>query len=307
MDLKIVFMGTPEFSVPAMEAVYEKYGLSAVVTVPDKPSGRGLKLGESPVKRTALKYGIPILQPESLKDAAFIDNLASFEPDIICVIAFRILPKAVYELARIASFNVHASLLPKYRGAAPINHAIMKGETESGLSTFILQEKVDTGNILLQHSAKFPFGTSAGDLHDLLMNMSPKITLETIDLLKSGDFTPLKQNDTEATPAPKIFPQDCFIDWNKPTIEVLNQIYGLSPYPGARTNFNGQLLKIIYATASGNTKLQPMHYTIEGNRFLIACSDGAIALDRIIPEGKREMKAEDFLKGYRGDKTGILS
>lgn len=300
-------MGTPEFSVPAMEAVYEKYGLSAVVTVPDKPSGRGLKLGESPVKRAALNYGIPILQPESLKDTTFIENLASFEPDIICVIAFRILPKAVYEIARIASFNVHASLLPKYRGAAPINHAIMNGETESGLSTFVLQEKVDTGNILLQHSVKFPFGTSAGELHDLLMNMSPNITLSTIDLLKSGNFTPLKQNDVEATPAPKIFPQDCFIDWNKPKIEVLNKIYGLSPYPGARTKFNGQLLKIIYASDSGNTRLQPGHYAIDGNKFEIACSDGAISLERIIPEGKREMKAEDFLKGFRGEKAGLMS
>lgn len=306
MSAKIVFMGTPEFSVPAMEAIHKNYDIRAVVTVPDKPSGRGLKLSASPVKHAALKYGLPILQPESLKDADFIESLKSFEPDIICVIAFRILPKAVYESARIASFNVHASLLPKYRGAAPINHAIINGETESGLSTFILQEKVDTGNILIQESVKFPFGTTAGMLHDILMEMSPEIALKTIELLQSGTFEPLKQNEDEATPAPKIFPKDCFIDWLQPTNSILNKIYGLSPYPGARTNFAGQLLKIIYATKSDNTKVFPGHYAINGNKFEIGCADGAIQLDKITPEGKREMNTVDFLKGFRGEKSGTL-
>lgn len=302
----IVFMGTPEFSVPAMNELHNIYGLKAIVTVPDKPSGRGLKLTMSPVKEAALQLNIPVLQPENLKSPEFIDELSKYNPDIICVIAFRILPKVVYEMAKIASFNVHASILPKYRGAAPINHAIINGDTKSGLSTFILQEKVDTGNILLQDEVEFKRGTTAGQLHDILMLMTPAIAVRTCEMLMSGKYTPLKQNDAEASPAPKIFPEDCFLDWNLSRDTVLNRIWGLSPYPGARTRLNGQLIKIIYAKKHEYKSLNHGDYIIRGSQFLVGCNDGSIELTDIIPEGKKEMKASEFIKGYRGESSGCL-
>ncbi len=306
MGTNIIFMGTPQFSVPSMLELHKVYGLKAVVTVPDKPSGRGLKLTMSPVKEAAQRLNIPVLQPESLKSNEFIEQLSQFSPDIFCVIAFRILPKAIYEMAKIASFNVHASILPKYRGAAPINHTIINGDTKSGLSTFILQEKVDTGNILLKDEVEFIRGTTAGELHDILMLMAPTIAIKTCELLISGNYSPLKQDDTQATPAPKIFPEDCYLDWNLSCEQLLNRIWGLSPHPGARTRFNGQLLKIIYAIEHKEKSLNPGDYMICDSQFIVGCRDGSIELLDIIPEAKKAMKASEFIKGYRGESSGQL-
>lgn len=303
----IIFMGTPEFSVPAMLKLHEIFGLQAVVTVPDKPSGRGLKLTMSPVKQAALELNLQVLQPESLKSEEFIEKLNILSPDIICVIAFRILPKAVYETAKIASFNVHASILPKYRGAAPINHAIINGDTNSGLTTFILQEKVDTGNILLQEEIQFPLGTTAGELHDLLMGMAPGIAVRTCQSLISGNYVPKKQDDSQSSPAPKIFPEDCFLDWNMPKNLLLQRIWGLSPHPGARTFFNRHLLKILYAVDSVYSSMEPGDFRIINDKFFVGCGNGTIELTKIIPEGKKVMNVSDFLKGYRGERSGKLA
>jgi len=302
----IIFMGTPEFSIPSLKAIYNKWGISAVVTVPDKPKGRGRKLQASPVKEFALENNIKVLQPESLKNEEFIAQIKAINPDIICVIAFRILPEAVYSLSNIASYNIHGSLLPKYRGAAPINWAIINGETKTGLSSFILQKKVDTGELLLKKEIDLKTGTTAGELHDKLMYIAADLSLETIDLLIDNDYQTLEQDDKEASPAPKIFKNDCLIDWNKNAEILRNFIHGLSPYPAAWTTWNDKTLKILRVKITENDIGKPGQYKIENDIFYIMTADYTLEIVELKIEGKRAMKTKDFLKGYRGDLSGII-
>ncbi len=301
---KIIFMGTPEFAVPSLEAIYEKFGISAVVTVPDKPKGRGLKLIPSPIKAKALELGLTIFQPEKLKEEEFLSNIKEINPDIIVVIAFRILPRELYTIPKIASFNIHGSLLPKYRGAAPINHAIINGETQSGLTSFILQDKVDTGDILLRKSLDISPTMNAGDLHDALMPMAANLSLETIDLLLTGSITTLSQDNTLATPASKLFKENTKINWELSADQVNNFIRGLSPYPAAWTNFNGETLKISGIEKTDNSNLNPCEFIISKKEFLVGTSDFDIKILTLQPPNKKSMPVNDFLNGYRGLSEG---
>lgn len=305
---RIVFMGTPDFAVASLEAIHRVYPVTAVVTTPDKPKGRGLKLQSSPVKAAAERLGITtILQPTSLKTPEFHQELASLQPDIIAVVAFRILPRAIYSLARLGAFNVHGSLLPRYRGAAPINWAIIKGETETGVTSFLLADVVDTGAMLDTRRIAIPDGMTAGELHDALMPLAAELAVETCSALLHGTAQGKPQNDEEATQAPKIFRDDCRIAWHDSVHNVRNTIHGLSPYPGAWTTMNNTVLKIFRADAIAGTTLAPGEFAIDSSSFVVGCADGALVLRSLQPEGKRALPVADFLRGYRGPERGMLS
>jgi methionyl-tRNA formyltransferase len=306
--MNIVFMGTPEFAVASLQMINRHYPVRAVVTVPDKPKGRGLEVHPSAVKQAALELGIPtILQPISVKEPSFIEALAAIQPDIFAVVAFRILPREVFTLARLGAFNIHGSLLPKYRGAAPINWTIANGETESGVTSFLLADSVDTGSMLGQRTIAIPDGMTAGELHDALMPLSAELALETCQMLASGNITPITQNDIEATKAPKIFRGDCRIDWNKPARVIRNFIHGMSPHPGAWTLLaDGKMLKVMRAAVAENITLPSGSYIQNGVEWFVGCADGTLRLTEIQPEGKRIMLTSEFLRGYRGATEGVF-
>lgn len=301
--MRIVFMGTPEFAIPSLKILLEnQYEIPAVVTVPDKPRGRGQELAPPPVKEFALKHKLEILQPISLKDKDFIDRLAQLSADLTVVVAFRILPREVFEIPRRGSINLHASLLPKYRGAAPINWAIINGEKETGVTTFFLKEMVDTGNIILQARTPINDDETAGELHDRLAEIGAEIVLQTVRLIELGRAHPRGQDNALATYAPKIERQMCKIDWAKTTEEVHNFVRGLSPDPTAFTYHNGKRLNI-YRTrkskveAPSGTPGEVIDRT--KTELLIATRDGVLAIEEIQREGKKRMKVEEFLRGYR--------
>lgn len=297
--LRIVFMGTPHFAVPCLEALAKEFTLEAVVTVPDKKQGRGRQLKASPVKEKAQELAIEVLQPESLKDDAFINRLKEINPDIICVVAFRILPKEVYTIAKIASFNIHGSLLPKYRGAAPINWAIINGDKKTGLTSFILKEKVDTGSILLKKEIEIWENMTAGDLHDKMMPIAANLAVDTVNLIEKGDFVPLEQDDSLASAAPKIFREDCRIDWTKNQSEVINFIHGVSPIPGAWTLLGDKVLKIYRVEKAENFDSEEGKILIDRKSFRVQTNDGAVRLKELQIEGKKKMSIEDFLIGNK--------
>jgi methionyl-tRNA formyltransferase len=303
-SVNIVFMGTPEFAVPTLEKLHSEFGVKAVVTIPDKPKGRGKQMQSSDVKLKALELGLPVLQPEKLKDESFINELKSYEPDIIVVLAFRILPEEVFKIARIATFNIHGSLLPAYRGAAPINWAIINGEKKTGLTSFILEKKVDTGNILFQKTVPITDNMTDGDLHDLLMPLAADMAVDTCNSLLSGEYQLLPQDDSKASPAPKIFPEMCEIKWNQHARELCYFINGMSPFPGAWTTWNGERLKIIRAAFSACSKGIPGEFSIAQNSFLVQCDKGIISILELQLPGKKIMKTVDFLRGYRGEMSG---
>ncbi len=305
--MNIIFMGTPDFAIPTLDALNQKYGVKAIVTVPDKAKGRGLQMQASAVKEFALAHNIPILQPESLKDSDFIENLKSYNPDIICVVAFRILPREVYSLPKIASFNIHGSLLPKYRGAAPINRAIMAGEKISGVTSFILQDKVDTGNILFKKEFEIAENMTAGELYESLKPLAANLAFETCEALFSGNYTTLIQDELQASPAPKIFREDCKIDFLKLAIEIKNLIHGVAPHPGAWCNFGDLTFKILKCELSNNLNLPFGNYKIESKEMKVQCADYSLKLLEVQLQGKRVMSIIDFLSGFRGEKTGQLN
>jgi methionyl-tRNA formyltransferase len=306
----IIFMGTPEFAVASLRAVHEQFPVRAVVTVPDKPRGRGLQMQSSPVKQAALELGIhTILQPESLKTPVFHAELAALEPDVIVVVAFRILPANIYTLARLGAYNVHGSLLPKYRGAAPINWAIIEGERETGVTSFLLANSVDTGAMLGHRTVPIPDGMTAGELHDAMMPLAADLAVETCGQLLHGTATPLPQNDTQATKAPKIFRETCAIHWTQPAKRVRNFIHGLSPYPSAWTTLpDGKTLKILRAALVQRSELIPNldvgEFIIQSGTMIVACDSGALSLVEIQPENKRAMPTSEYLRGYRGVQRG---
>ncbi len=303
---RIVFMGTPHFAVPALQAVHERFGVAGVVTVPDKPQGRGQSVRPSAVKQAALDLGItPILQPARLKDPEFHAQLSDLRPDILCVIAFRILPREVYTLARLGAFNVHASLLPRFRGAAPINHAIIEGETESGVTSFLLNDVVDTGSLLLQRSLPIADGTTAGELYAQLMPLAAACAVDTCQALIDGTAAPKPQDDTRASPAPKVFRETAVIDFTQPRKRVRDHIHGHSPAPGAWTVWNGDILKIFRA-AFADDACEPGTFRIVADRFVVGCADGSLELTEIQMPGKKRMLVGDVLRGYRGPEQGTL-
>lgn len=302
--MRIVFMGTPEFAVPSLRVLLEHgYAIPAVVTAPDKPRGRGQQVSSTPIKAFALEHQLSLFQPPRLDDPQFVQLLASLQPDLIVVVAFRILPKEVSTLPRLGSINLHASLLPRYRGAAPIHWAIINGETETGVTTFFLQEKVDTGNILLQARVRIEPDETAGELHDKLAAVGAEVVLQTVRLIELGMVHPRPQDDRLASLAPKIFKDDCRIDWAKSTQQVHNFVRGLSPAPCAWTIHASKRLKI-YRTAIetiqrhvGNA--QPGEIVqAENALLLLKTGDGIIAIKEIQQEGRKRMGVEEFLRGY---------
>jgi methionyl-tRNA formyltransferase len=307
--MNIIFMGTPQFAVPSLEALLNSHHkIQAVVTAADKPKGRGLKITQSPVKQFAAENGIKLLQPLNLKDNEFIDELKQLTPELIVIVAFRILPPEVFTLPKFGSVNLHASLLPKYRGAAPINRAIINGETLTGVTTFFLKEKVDTGNIILQKAVPVSDEDNFGSLHDGLMNIGAALLLETINLIetKQGDVPLTAQDEKQASPAPKIFKEECRILWNVPVVNVHNLIRGLAPYPGAFTIFNNKVVKIYKSTLTDIEKInKPGDLIVIKNDMFVSASDYMLKIEEIQPEGKRRMKIAEFLAGNRikkGDK-----
>ena len=302
-------MGTPDFAVPSLEILLKNnYHIAAVVTAPDKPRGRGQQVWYTPVKESALKHSLSLLQPESLKSADFITSLASFRPDLLVVVAFRILPPQVFSIPAKGAFNLHASLLPKYRGAAPMNWAIINGEKESGVTTFFLREKVDTGNIILQARVAIPASMTAGELHDTLSDVGAEIVLQTVRLIELGKTQPRQQDDSLSSPAPKIFKDDCRIDWKKPAATIHNFIRGLSPYPGAWTMHGGTMLKI-YRSEKSEVRMQNPEaggITVSEGTLHVATGNGTISVLEIQQEGKKRMSAEEFLRGYKFNNDDLL-
>lgn len=306
--MKIIFMGTPEFAVPSLEILLTSHHtISAVVTTPDKPQGRGLKLGPSPVKKFALENNLNIVEPVDLKDSNFVDEITHFNPDLIVVVAFRILPKEIFSIPKFGSFNLHASLLPKYRGAAPINWALINGETETGVTTFFLDEKVDTGNIIMQNKCEITETDNAGTLHDKLANIGARTVLSTVSLIEmtNGNVPVYPQDESLFTKAPKIFKEFCEINWDNSIETVHNFIRGLSPVPTAYTFHNNKFIKI-YKSAKCFAKNKPEDISVEpgklfkeDNKLFVFCNDGLIEIKELQIEGKNRMLTEEYLRGHR--------
>ena len=293
-------MGTPEFAVPSLQILHHaRYPILAVVTAAEKPRGRGRKVSSTAVGEFASKNSLPLLQPDSLRDPDFIDQLRKLKPDILVVVAFRILPLEVFGIPRIASFNLHASSLPAYRGAAPINRAIMNGESMTGLTTFVLADEVDTGGILLQQSFPIHPNENAGSLHDRLAVEGSKMVLDTVRLLEAGKAKPVPQDDSLATPAPKIRKEDCRIDWTRLAPSIHNQIRGLSPHPGSFTTHNGKGLKIYKSTPTQIRSAGSPGTLTVGREFLrVASGNFLLSIEELQQEGKRRMMVDEFLRGY---------
>ena len=308
--MRIVFMGTPEFAVASLDALV-KAGkkVVAVVTAPDRPAGRGQKLKPSAVKTYAIDNGIPVLQPERLKDPEFIAQLSSLKADLQVVVAFRMLPEIVWDMPPLGTVNLHASLLPHYRGAAPINHVLINGETETGVTTFLLQHEIDTGNILFAEKVAIGPDETAGELHDKLMEVGATILVKTVNALEQNSVTPKPQSSLiegeqkELKSAPKIFREHCHLDWNQKVDDLHNLIRGLSPYPAAFTELNGKTIKIFRSAkeyADSENVPAPGTPTSDNKTFLkFSAQDGFIHVLELQAEGKKKMEVVDFLRGVK--------
>ncbi len=308
--LRIVFMGTPEFAVATLEAIYEnEHKIVGVITAPDRPAGRGRKLQQSAVKQYALKKELPILQPTNLKSKKFLDELKSLKANLQIVVAFRMLPKVVWGMPKYGTFNLHASLLPNYRGAAPINWAIINGEQKTGVTTFYIDEKIDTGEILLQQETDIDENETAGELHDKLMAIGARLVIQTVDLIASGKATTEKQVvSEEIKSANKIYKETCQIDWQKPLAEIYNHIRGLSPYPTAWTHLiNGKeaiflkIYKVSKEVDSHNHKIGTILATKK--ELKVAVKGGYIVLVEVQFSGKKRMPISDLLNGLKMSKN----
>jgi methionyl-tRNA formyltransferase len=296
-------MGTPEFAVASLDALVQAgYNIVGVITAPDKPAGRGMKMNESAVKKYAVEKGLHILQPPKLKDPEFISTLKALQPDLQIVVAFRMLPEIVWNLPPMGTINLHGSLLPQYRGAAPINWAVINGEKETGVTTFKLQHEIDTGNILLQESFPIEDDETAGDVHDRMKEIGAHLLVKTVEGLISGSLAEMPQaTDANTKHAPKLFTETCKIDWLNSTAAIHNLIRGLSPYPGAFTYLNDKMLKIYKAKKemAAHSK-QPGDIDTDKKSYLkYAAADGYIHVLELQLEGKKKMPVEEFLKGYR--------
>lgn len=309
-DLRIVFMGTPDFAVAPLDALLEAgFNIVGVVTNPDKPAGRGRKLQESAVKIYAKERGLKILQPEKFRDEEFLKELEELKADLQVVVAFKMLPEIVWNMPRLGTINIHASLLPHYRGAAPLNWAIINGEKETGATTFLLKHEIDTGNIIMQEKLSIADDENIGELHDRLMILGSKLIVKTVKAVEQGNYTLTEQDallaGEQAKHAPKIFKEDCKIDWTQTVNNIYNLIRGLSPYPAAWTVFNSQddkELNIKIFTASKELidhKLLAGTLISDAKTFIkVAAKDGYIQLESIQMAGKKRMSIEDFLRGF---------
>ena len=309
-SLRIVFMGTPEFASTSLRRLVEEgYNVVAVVTTPDKPAGRGQKMHQSDVKLTALELGLPILQPERLRDEAFLESLKELNPDLGVVIAFRMLPEVVWAMPKFGTFNLHASLLPEYRGAAPINWAIINGEKRTGVTTFLLNHEIDKGAIIEQESIDILPDDNIGSLYDKLMNIGSALVTRTVDKIAEGNYTTVEQmhiDESTLKPAPKIFKEDCRIDWSKGAESIHNLVRGLSPYPAAWSPLfiDGQecgSMKIFTThTEQANIDVAPGTVRTDGKSYVaVAAADGWVYIDEVQMAGKRRMAIKELLLGWR--------
>lgn len=298
-------MGTPEFAVPSLEILLDNgYDIPAVVTAPDKPGGRhGTQV--SAVKKCALARGLRVLQPEKLKNPVFLEELRSLKADLQVVVAFRMLPQAVWAMPPLGTMNLHGSLLPKYRGAAPINWAIINGEQETGLTTFLLKHEIDTGDVLFQEPLPIGENETAGELHNRMMTLGAQLVLQSVQAIERGEARPVPQSSAEASHAPKIFHETCHIDFAQPTAQVHDFIRGLSPYPGAWTELDGKTVKILRTEKGSQPRADDLRpapgvFFSDGKNFLkISTLDGYVQVMELQMEGKRRMNVREFLHGYR--------
>jgi methionyl-tRNA formyltransferase len=304
-DLRIIFMGTPEFAVPSLEIlIANEYNVVAVITAPDRPQGRGQKLTYSPVKDCAIKHQIPVLQPTNLKAAHFLDELRSYQSNLQIVVAFRMLPEAVWSMPSLGTFNLHASLLPQYRGAAPINWAIINGEKETGATTFFLKHEIDTGSIIFQ--VKQPIGDSddAGVLYERLMQKGAELVLKTVRAIEQNNYPSIPQPEAhEIRHAPKIFRETCEIKWDNSSDQVRNLVRGLSPYPAAWTTIAGKIFKVFRVSVldqQPDQNKRPGDFLTDNKNYIhLKTSDGWISLDEIQLEGKKRMTVQQFFQGNK--------
>ncbi len=310
-DLKIVFFGTPEFAVESLDALVKKgYNIATVVTMPDKPAGRGKKIQMSDVKKYALEHDLPVLQPEKLKSPEFVETLRNINADLFIVIAFRMLPEIVWSMPRLGTFNLHGSLLPKYRGAAPINHAIMNGETETGITTFFLKHEIDTGDMIQQRSIPIGEDDNVGIIYDRLMHLGAEAVTDTVDSIINGTLQTQPQPEGDFIPAPKIFKDTCKIDWNRSQKEIHDFVRGLSPYPAAWCKMiekSGKPSDVkIYATSRknipDNLSLSPGEAAVVGKHLYVGTASSPVEILTLQPAGKKQMPAEAFILGYHPQK-----
>jgi methionyl-tRNA formyltransferase len=302
--LRIIFMGTPEFAVPALEILVEnKFNVVAVITAPDKPQGRGQKLSYSPVKECAFKYNLPVLQPSNLKAPEFLEELRSYNANLQIVVAFRMLPESVWAMPTIGTFNLHASLLPQYRGAAPINWAIINGEKETGVTTFFLKHEIDTGSIIFQEKEIIHEDDTVGTLYERLMNRGAGLVLKTVKAIEAGDYPSLPQpQNIEIKHAPKIFKETCEINWNQSAEKVIDFVRGLSPYPAAWTRLNEKVYKVFMCSAvdSSRSTVDSGQWTTDNKTYLhVKSADGLVSIEEFQPEGKKRMTVVDFFRGNK--------
>jgi methionyl-tRNA formyltransferase len=304
--LRIIFMGTPEFAVPSLEILVENhFNVLAVITAPDKPQGRGQKLMPSPVKESALKHNIPVLQPVNLKAPEFIEELQRYQANLQVVVAFRMLPELVWAMPALGTFNLHASLLPQYRGAAPINWAIINGEKETGATTFFLRNEIDTGSIIYQDKEPIHESDTVGTVYERLMHKGANLVLKTVKAIEAGNYPSVPQDmNTEIKHAPKIFKETCEIKWDQPSQKVVDFIRGLSPYPAAWTVLNGKTYKIFKGQQS-TVDSRPLTvdrgpFRIDNKTHLdVKTSDGWVSILELQPEGKKRMTIEEFFRGNK--------
>ncbi len=311
-NLRIVFMGTPDFAVASLKALFDGgYNIVGVITAPDKPAGRGNKLTESAVKKYAVENNLKVLQPEKLKNPEFLEELQSLNADLQVVVAFRMLPEIVWNMPKFGTFNLHGSLLPQYRGAAPLNWAVINGESKTGVTTFLLDHEIDTGKIIFKKETPIGENETVGEVHDRLMEIGAKLVVETVDAIAEGNIQPIPQTslieESQIKHAPKIFKEDCKIDWKKDVVTVRNLVRGLSPYPTAWTNLinqkNGTEIqaKIFFAQKTVSEKLVlPGTIESDGKTFLnVACKNGWLQIADLQIAGKKRMKTDEFLRGFQ--------
>lgn len=297
--MKIIFFGTPDFAIPSLKILHQSENeVVAVVTAPDKQRGRGRKLSFTPIKQYAVDNNIPVLQPEKMKDPIFIEALKSYNADLFVIVAFRILPAEVFTMPTHGSFNLHGSLLPKYRGAAPIQWAIINGDNETGATTFFLKEKVDTGNIIMQETMPIDEDENLESVHDRMSEMGSQLVLKTVDMIKRGIAVAKPQDNTLASPAPKITKETCKISWNKKAIDIKNLIRGLSPFPGAFFIYNEKQYKVFASNVIEEKNLNVGEIEQTKKEIFIGTEENALQILEIQPEGRKRMTAEEFLRGY---------
>lgn len=306
--MKIVFMGTPDFAIPSLKILIENnHNILAVVTTPDKERGRGQKVTFTSVKQFAIDNNIPVYQPEKLKgNTNFVEQMKALQPALFVVVAFRILPKEVFEIPKFGSFNLHGSYLPKYRGAAPIQWALINGDKETGLTTFKLAEKVDTGNIYLQEKVKINSDDNFETLHDRMSVVGSELVLKTVRLIEAGNYQLQQQEDSLASPAPKITKEICLIDWSKSAEDVQNLVRGLSPHPAAYFNHNDKVIKIYRTEIARDINLKPFEFNQNKTELIIGCGKAALRILEIQLEGKKRMGIEEFLRGFSFSHLGKL-